>query len=439
MITAEPKVEFPRYESYRDSGVDWYEKVPTDWSVLPGLACVKENKTKNNGLKEKTVLSLSYGKIVIKPEEKLTGLVPESFETYQIVEPGDIIIRGTDLQNDKTSLRVGYVQNHGIITSAYLCLKIGKKQLSKFTYYLLHTLDTCKALYGLGSGLRQNLSFLDFKRLPFLVPTLDEQQRIANFLDEKTAEIDEAIVKKQRLIALLKEQKAILINQSVTKGLNPNAPLKDSHIPWIGQIPEHWEVRRLKNVCYRIVDCLHATPNYREDGEYPAIRTADIEPGVVLLSKAKRISESDFAKWTERLEPKTGDILYSREGERFGIAASVPPDTKLCISQRMMVFRPKEAVDHSFITWLLNSSTVYRQALVDVFGATSPHINISTIRNYRLPIPPKAEQKKISNMLNQVHDEVASLSQHTVTEIEALREFKQTLIAHAVTGKLKVD
>ena len=178
------------YPQYKNSGLPWLGDVPKHWDQLPGIAVLSEKQIKNTGLKEKTVLSLSYGKIVIKPIEKLHGLVPDSFETYQIVEPGDIIIRSTDLQNDKVSLRVGEVKNDGIITSAYLCLRPMNGFHSRYAYLLLHGLDLMKVFYGLGSGLRQNLSWTDFKRLPFFLPQLDEQHQIARYLDWKTSQIN---------------------------------------------------------------------------------------------------------------------------------------------------------------------------------------------------------------------------------------------------------
>ena len=211
-------MNFPKYERYKDSGVEWLGEIPASWDVALGRTCFQKQEIKNKGSVEKTVLSLSYGKIVIKPHEKLHGLVPESFETYQIVHPGNIIIRSTDLQNDTTSLRVGLVKNKGIITSAYLCLATTKQIDSEYAYYTLHALDLLKIYYGMGSGLRQNLNFTDFKYLKLPLPPIAEQERIAEFLDRKCGEIDEAIAKKQRLIELLDEQKTILINQAVTKG-----------------------------------------------------------------------------------------------------------------------------------------------------------------------------------------------------------------------------
>jgi len=200
----------------KDSGVEWIGEIPEHWEVLPGFRVYKENKTKNIGMIEERVLSLSYGKIVIKPKEKLTGLVPESFETYQIVKPGDIIIRCMDLQNDQTSLRIGIARNDGIITSAYLNLNVIDHFNSEYLHYYLHMLDITKVLYKFGTGLRQNLSYWDFKRLPVLVPSIKEQEDIVKFIEMQTRKIDTTIILQQKQTERLKEYKAMLIDSVVT-------------------------------------------------------------------------------------------------------------------------------------------------------------------------------------------------------------------------------
>jgi type I restriction enzyme, S subunit len=163
------------YPSYKDSGVAWLGPVPEHWEVRPGKACYREKKDANTGLKETTVLSLSYGQVVVKPEERLHGLVPASFETYQIIEPGDLVIRPTDLQNDQNSLRFGMSQHRGIITSAYMCFITTDVMDHQYGHLLLHSYDLKKVFYGLGSGLRQNLDWQDFKYLPCCVPPLLER------------------------------------------------------------------------------------------------------------------------------------------------------------------------------------------------------------------------------------------------------------------------
>jgi type I restriction enzyme S subunit len=230
------------YPAMKNSGVPWLGEVPKHWEVKPGRACYREKKIPNAGLKEKTVLSLSYGQIIIRPEEKLHGLVPESFETYQIADPGDIVVRPTDLQNDSNSLRFGLSRHRGIITSAYMCLNTHEPISKEYGYLLLHAYDLKKVFYGLGSGLRQNLDWKDFKYLPCAVPSSTEQSAIVRFLDYADRRIRRHIRAKQTLIELLNEQKQAIIHRAVTRGLDPNVRLKPSGVEWLGDVPEHWEV-----------------------------------------------------------------------------------------------------------------------------------------------------------------------------------------------------
>lgn len=200
----------------KDSGVEWIGEIPEGWEVLPGLRFFRENKRPNKGMKESTVLSLSYGNIIIKPEEKLVGLVPESFETYQIVYPGDIIIRCTDLQNDQTSLRTGLAKDKGIITSAYINLGIFGVNHPEYLHAYLHFVDITKVLYKFGSGLRQNLSFADFKRMPILKVPHNEQLQIVDFIQNTSLKIERAIEMQIKEIEKLKELKSTLIDSAVT-------------------------------------------------------------------------------------------------------------------------------------------------------------------------------------------------------------------------------
>jgi type I restriction enzyme S subunit len=410
------------YSEYKDSGLPWLGQVPGHWDVRPAFGAFVPNHERNHGMKEKTVLSLSYGRIVIKPAEKLHG----------------IVLRTTDLQNDHTSLRVGMVRDRGIITSAYLALRVNAGICPDFGFQFLNVWDASKAIYGYGSGLRQNLDFSHFKRMPVAVPPPDEQAAIVRFLGWAIGQLERAIRAKRKVIALLSEQKQAIIHRAVTRGLDPSVPLKPSGIPWLGEIPKHWEVRRLKFVANKIVDCLHATPRYAVDGTHPAIRTADIAPGIVHLQKSRKLSSADYARWTERLAPMEGDILYSREGERFGIAACVPEGVQLCISQRMMVFRVASQNCSRFVMWLLNSRSTYGQALQDVIGATAPHVNISTIRNYFLALPPSEEQEAIVDHIESEIRPIDVAAGRLAREIALIREYRTRLVADVVTGKLDV-
>ncbi len=203
--------------SLRHSGVDWIGEIPEHWRVRRVVDVAEQRKEKNTGLRNKNLLSLSYGKIKRRDFNTAHGLLPASFETYQIVAPGNIILRLTDLQNDWKSLRVGLVKETGIITSAYLNLAFFKGYHPSYFYYLLHSFDLVKVFYWQGGGLRQSMKFDDIKILPVICPpTVEEQQAIVDYLDEKTAKIDQIAEAIEEQIKLLKELRKTLINDVVT-------------------------------------------------------------------------------------------------------------------------------------------------------------------------------------------------------------------------------
>lgn len=200
----------------KDSGVDWIGQIPKHWEIKPLFTVAFENKAKNSGNQCANLLSLSYGKIIKKDIDTNFGLLPESFETYQIVEDGYTILRLTDLQNDKRSLRSGFVPEKGIITSAYVGLIPADDVDGLFLSDLLHAYDLMKIFYSLGNGVRQSMNYKDLKRLPILLPPKSEQKLISNYLRNKTAEIDDLISTAEQQVSLLKEYRQSIISEAVT-------------------------------------------------------------------------------------------------------------------------------------------------------------------------------------------------------------------------------
>jgi len=202
--------------SRKDSGVDWIGKIPIEWTIIPLRAIIKNNTEKNEQMQCKNLLSLSYGKIIPKDIDTNFGLLPESFEGYQIVQPGYTVLRLTDLQNDKRSLRTGYVTEIGIITSAYTGLIPSADLDSKYFYYLLHTYDLKKIYYGLGGGIRQSLKYSDLITLPILIPPMSVQKSIVAYIDKKTAQVDSLIADINKQIEKIKKYRQIIIHDAVT-------------------------------------------------------------------------------------------------------------------------------------------------------------------------------------------------------------------------------
>ena len=200
----------------KDSGIEWIGVIPAHWSIHPVYTYFGERKNKNSFGREDNLLSLSYGRVIRKDINTSDGLLPESFNTYNIVEAGDIIIRPTDLQNDKRSLRTGLVKEHGIITSAYIDLYPLKKVDSRYFHFLLHAYDTMKVFYNMGNGVRQGLNYSEFSRLMVFEPPYTEQIAMADYLKAKVEEVDAVISDKKAQLATLDEYKKSLIFEYVT-------------------------------------------------------------------------------------------------------------------------------------------------------------------------------------------------------------------------------
>ena len=200
----------------RDSGIAWVGDIPAHWITHPLYFYFGERKNKNALGLETNLLSLSYGKIIRKDINSNGGLLPESFNTYNIIEKDDIIIRPTDLQNDKRSLRTGIAREHGIITSAYIAMKAIKTVNPEYFHYLLHAYDVMKVFYNMGNGVGQGLNFSEFSRLMVFEPAIEEQNAIVSYLKEKCDEIDLAIAEKKQQIETIEEYKKSLIFEYVT-------------------------------------------------------------------------------------------------------------------------------------------------------------------------------------------------------------------------------
>lgn len=200
----------------KDSGIEWVGRIPAHWPVHPVYFYYGERKNKNRLGKEDNLLSLSYGRVIRKDINTNDGLLPESFNTYNIVEAGDIIIRPTDLQNDKRSLRTGLVKEHGIITSAYIDLCPLKQVDSRYFHFLLHAYDVMKVFYNMGNGVRQGLNYSEFSRLMVFEPPYEEQVAMADYLETKGTEVDAIIEQKKEQMAVLDAYKRSLIFEYVT-------------------------------------------------------------------------------------------------------------------------------------------------------------------------------------------------------------------------------
>jgi len=390
-------------------------------------------------MKEDNLLSLSYGNIVNKDINTSDGLLPESFETYQIVKPGDIVLRLTDLQNDKRSLRSALVTQTGIITSAYLALKpegIDPKYLG----YLLRAYDVSKVFYSMGGGLRQSMKYGDIKRMPLVMPTKAEQSEIASFLDRETAKIDALITEQQRLIELLQEKRQAVISHAVTKGLNPNAPMKVSGVEWLGEVPEHWEVKPLKHLANIQTGMAKGKDvDGMETREAPFLRVANVQDGYLDLEDVHVITVPASA--VERYLLRKGDVLMNEGGDfdKLGRGCLWNGEIDECIHQNhVFAVRP-----HSVTGDWLNTYTTSKPANSYFISRSKQSTNLASISSSNLmglvvPVPPVSEATEILRRLGLKLKEFDGLRKASAKATSLLQERRSALISAAVTGQIDV-
>jgi len=432
-------MSFPRYPEYKDSGVAWLGEVPAHWGVGPLYSLVAERDEPNTGMLENNLLSLSYGRIIPKDINSNDGLLPESFETYQIVRPGDIVFRLTDLQNDKRSLRTAIVEETGIITSAYVAARpVGIAP--HFLSQLLRAYDVTKVFYSMGGGLRQSMKFSDLKRLPTLLPPPDEQAAISAFLDRETDKIETLVAEQEKLIALLKEKRQAVISHAVTKGLDPAVPMKDSGIEWLGKVPAHWSVSKLRYMTSRISSGktpLGGSETYVDQG-ITFLRSQNVYDDGLHLDDVVYISEEiDEAMAGSRV--RSGDILLNITGASIGRSCIVPMGFGAAnVNQHVCVVRLSDPELSAFVGWFLKATPIKQQIDFVQEGAAREGLNFQQIASFAVPISPIAEQNAIEAFLNKETAKLDALTADAEKAIELLKERRSALISAAVTGKIDV-
>ncbi|EMH0061281.1 restriction endonuclease subunit S [Providencia rettgeri] len=437
-------MEFKQYPNYKDSGVEWLSDIPESWGIKRFSYVFNENKNKNTGLKETNVLSLSYGNIIEKNIDDNKGLLPESFETYQIIEPNYIIFRFTDLQNDKRSLRSAISKYHGIITSAYIGVKT--KENADFYNYLFRAYDLQKVFYSMGDGMRQSLKMDELNKMPIVVPPLIEQQEIVSFLDAETTRIDNLIAKQEKLIELLEEQRKSIISHAVTKGLNPDAPMKDSGVEWLGEVPEHWDVMQLKSAITNWRNGKWGNDvNHNQKGNLICVRVADFDRKKGIISKDKLTLRNYENESIASCLLFDNHILIERSGGG---------DKQLVGATVRYTLENGQAVCSNFISLLHIDKNIFNVKYMQYSFEHLYYLGVnrlsikqtSGIQNLDLKqyiqnnfaFPECREQGKIVDFLDIETDKIDNLITKQNELIQKLKEYRSSIISHAVTGKIDV-
>lgn len=423
----------------KDSGIEWIGAKPATWQVALASQVFSQVKCKNTGLVEQNLLSLSYGKIKRKSIDATAGLLPESFDGYNVIERDDIVLRLTDLQNDHKSLRVGRTTERGIITSAYLSIRPSKNHDSQFLYYYLHSFDICKGLYGMGSGVRQGLNWDDIKRLQILVPPQSEQQQIASFLDRKCAEIDSVIADTQHTIEEYKKLRQSVITEAVTKGIRGERPMKDSGIEWIGEIPVEWEIRKLFRAIDNLGDIGHYMPNSVDTG-IPYLMTGDLKEKLsdVDFDSCKMVSLDDYQTLSSKIKANKGDIIFARYAT-IGTVCFVDIEKEFLVSYSCLTIKPTEnLLLGRFLFYYLKSSAFFEEVNQYINSNTQANVGLDSMTKAKVILPKIEEQTQIADYLDKKCAEIDTLIAKKTALLEELESYKKSVIYEYVTGKKEI-
>ncbi|QEY16276.1 restriction endonuclease subunit S [Cellvibrio sp. KY-GH-1] len=423
-------VKMQRYESYRDSGVDWIGIVPTHWSVTRLGSLFEERRTK---VSDEDFPPLSVTKNGILPQLDSAAKTKDG-DNRKLVKAGDFVINSRSDRKGSS----GVSDRNGSVSLINIVLK-PRNVLPKFCNYVLKSNAFIEEYYRVGRGIVADLwttRYDEMRTMMLVIPPSQEQTAIANFLDQKTAQIDEAIAIKERQIELLKERKQIIIQKAVTQGLNPNVPMKDSEVEWIGKVPKHWIVSKI-GMYSKVFN--GSTPNreisrYWLNGTIPWISSGKVNDFIV-NEPSEYISESALRECSLRVFPK-GTIIIGivGQGKTRGTTARLNLDTT--INQNVAGIIPSKFLSSDFLHLYLIQA--YSQIRNQGQGSNQEALNCSIVSSFPVVIPAMEEQQKIIEFIENQSLLIEQSISIQAEQIEKLKEYKTTLINSAVTGKIKV-
>lgn len=426
---------WPKYDSYKDSCVAWIGKIPSTWRVERGKwLFVKRDRPVRPG--DEVVTCFRDGQVTLRRNRRTEGFTNALKEHgYQGIRKGDLVIHAMDA----FAGAVGVSDSDGKATPVYsVCVPRGPDIADPFffAYYMRH-LALSGLLVSLAKGIRERTTdfrYNDFADLKLAVPPLPEQRAISRFLDETCARVDEAVRIRERQIALLRERRQILIQQAVTRGLNPAAPMKDSGVDWIGQIPAHWEV-----VPLRRVSRIHPGNGFPvelqgdEEGTIPFLKVSDFSSNDTHVGSANNYVSEKTAKSRKWNKVPAGAIVTAKIGEALRKNHRNVLAVEAIIDNNCVAFEAS-GINQRYFFWL--------HKVIDfewfVNPGAVPSISMTMYKSEKVPLPPDNEQIEIAENIEMNGAKIEDAISLKEQQIAALREYKASLIDAAVTGKIRV-
>jgi type I restriction enzyme S subunit len=428
-------MSFPRFPRYKDSGVEWLGEVPEGWEVKPlkhvaefvNGAAFKPSEWTESGYPIVRIQNLNGG-------EEFNYFDGEIEDRYFVYD-GDLLFGWSG--NRGTSFGP-FIWRHTdvCVLNQHIFRVIPAELYKQELFWTLkavtaHVEDQAHGIIGM-----VHITKSDLGAISIPIPPGSDQKSIASFLDRETAKIDALVAQQDNLIALLKEKRQAVISHAVTKGLDPTVPMKDSGVEWLGEVPAHWEVKRLKFLSPSLTVGIVVNPSsYVEEEGLPFVYGGDIREGVIDWANARRISP-ESSQLNSKTKLQSGDLLTVRVGAP-GVTAVVPPECEGGNCASVMLIR-KGAFNSEWLSLLMNTRVVRYQVEVVQYGAAQEQFNISHAINFIVPVPPVIEQNSIAANLDTETAKLDTLTAEAQRAIDLLKERRSALISAAVTGKIDV-
>ena len=425
---------FRPYREYQDSGVEWLGRIPAHWSTkrLRHLAPVRASK-----LDTKPDDAVFVG---LEHIESWTGRLcletqPDSVDSVVSSFKGGDVLFGKLRPYLAKAARPDF---DGVCTSEAIVLQPARECFQSYLMYCLLNAPHVRWFDSLTYGAKMpRLSPDQVGNSDTALPPMSEQRAIADFLDRETAKIDALVAKKKRLIELLQEKRTALITRAVTRGLDPNVPMKDSGVEWLGQIPAHWNLRPLKRISPEITVGVVVNPSmYVRTNGVPFLYGSDIQEGRIIPDVARHMSEEDSRALSKSCL-RAGDLVCVRVGAP-GVTAVVPPELAGANCASVLIVRHVESFESRWLCYAMNSRSVRYQVELVQYGAAQEQFNVAHAVEFSVPLAPQGEQKAIASFLDRETDKITTLVKRIQTAIDHLKEFRTALISAAVTGKIDV-
>lgn len=430
------------YPEYRESGLPWLGQVPRSWEIKRAKSIFQRIDQRSTSGKEELLTVSSARGIVPRKTANVTMFKADSYLGYKLCWPGDLVINSLWAWAGG----LGVSRHHGIISSAYGVYRIrpDAPMTPAFVHEVVRSSSFNWELRVRSKGVwisRLQLTDTSFLDAPMQIPPPDEQSAIARFLDWANGRLERAIRAKRKVIALLNEQKQAIIHRAVTRGLDPSVPLKASGIPWLGDIPQHWEVAAVGATTTLIQtgpfgSQLHSH-EYVSSG-VPVINPSHMAGGRLKPSPDVTIRREKATELSRHVL-RAGDIIIARRGE-LGRCASVTTAEEgwICGTGSLLLRCRASTVTSNFFQLVFSSPGIADMLSLSSIGATMANLNAGTVARQRLPIPPLEEQERIVRFVENEADKVKIATSRLEHEIELLREYRTRLVADVVTGKLDV-